>query len=215
MINRLEHIKSNEIKWNSRSRSYDFKIFDYFRWMQKHLINQMDIKQNANFLDLGCGTGWAVCHIAQKLKYEGNFVGVDISEGMLNKARKKTNGYKNVSFIKLSTDELPFENESFDFVICTNSFHHYPNPQKTILEINRILKTNGLVYILDVTNDNFLSNLLDYYFRKTEKEHMRFYNSKEYIKMFFSVGLKNKMSKKFAYIFKIHTAKKIAASRYD
>jgi len=209
MINPTEHIKLNEIKWNRRSKNYDLKIFDYFRWMQRKVINQLDIKPYNKFLDIGCGTGWAVYQIANQLEDKGNFVGVDLSEGMLTKAKQKLNGFKNVSFIKSSAEKLPFENESFDFIICTNSFHHYPDPVKTLSEINRVLKTNGLIQILDVTNDNFVAGLLNRYFTLMEKEHVRFYNSKELFNMFAAAGLQSISTNQFAYLFKIHSLKKI------
>ncbi len=208
MINPTEHIKSNEIKWNRRSKTYDLKIFHYFRWMQKKVVDHLNIKPNSHFLDIGCGTGWAVYYVANKLKDKGYFVGVDISEGMIDKAYQKSDGFKNMQFIKSSADELPFENDYFDYVICTNSFHHHPNPEKSVGEISRVLKNGGQVYILDVTNDNLLANLLEKYFKFTEKEHVKFYNSGEFIKMFLSVGLRPTQNWKLGFIFKIHCAEK-------
>jgi len=138
MVNSTEHIKVNEIKWDKRADTYDLKIFDYFRFMQKKVIDQLNIQPNSRFLDLGCGTGWAVHQIANKLNGDGLSVGIDISEGMLKKARQKTNAFKNISFVKSSSDDLPFEDDYFDFIICTNSFHHYPEPEKTLAEVKRV-----------------------------------------------------------------------------
>jgi ubiquinone/menaquinone biosynthesis C-methylase UbiE len=208
MKNLNEHIQWNEAKWDKRSNTYDLKVFDYFRYLQRKVIAQLNILPHHHLLDIGCGTGWAVHHIAKKLNDEGKFFGIDISNGMLDKARQKVNGYKNVTFIKSSSDELPFENEYFDFVICTNSFHHYPFPQKTLSEIYRVLKSNGQVFILDISNDNILAKALDKYFRLTEKEHIRFYSLCEFIRMFSLAGFSFRESKKAGIIFKIHCAEK-------
>lgn len=59
-----EHAELNERKWDSRAATYDEKRFDYFRYMQKRLIALIPLKENLHFLDLGCGTGWAVRHVA-------------------------------------------------------------------------------------------------------------------------------------------------------
>ena len=150
-----EYKNANEYKWDKRSLTYDSKRFDYFRYMQKKAIAQLDIKKDSNFLDLGCGTGWAVCYVANQLNYSGQFAGIDISGGMIDKATVKAKGYNNISFIKASTENLPFDNDYFDNIICTNSFHHYLNPDKVITEIFRVLKANGKICILDITLDDF------------------------------------------------------------
>ncbi|MFR7358928.1 MAG: class I SAM-dependent methyltransferase [Dorea longicatena] len=46
-------------------------------------------------------------------------------------------------FLVGDSENLPFENESFDVVICTNSFHHYPNPHAFMNEASRVLKNGG------------------------------------------------------------------------
>lgn len=209
MRNSSEHIRLNEVKWDKRSRFYDLKVFDYFRYFQRKTIEHIDILPHQHFLNIGCGTGWAVHHVSKKMNDKGKFIGIDISEGMLYKARQKVNGHKNITFIKSGSDNLPFEDEYFDFVICTNSFHHYPNPQKVLSEIYRVLKKNALVFILDVTNDNILAKALDNYFRITEKEHVSFYSSGEFLSMFLSAGLTHTVIKKHAIIFKIHCAEKV------
>lgn len=55
-----EHDRLNEEKWNSRAKTYDDKRFNRFRFMQKRLVSLLNLKENQNLLDLGCGTGWAV-----------------------------------------------------------------------------------------------------------------------------------------------------------
>jgi len=89
MNNLYDHNVANEQKWSRRAASYDDKRFDYFRFMQKELIVSARITSPANFLDLGCGTGWAVGYVAKLLDGKGRFVGVDISEGMIKKSKEQ------------------------------------------------------------------------------------------------------------------------------
>ena len=49
-----------------------------------------------------------------------------------------------------TADSLPYDDNSFDIVTCIQSFHHYPDPDKSMLEVYRVLKPNGL-YILSDT----------------------------------------------------------------
>jgi ubiquinone/menaquinone biosynthesis C-methylase UbiE len=95
-----EIYKINESKWDRRSQSYDNKRFDYFRFIQKKAISQMDLTENLNILDLGCGTGESVIYIANLLGQKGNFYGIDLSSGMIDKAITNSIGFENVHIIK-------------------------------------------------------------------------------------------------------------------
>jgi len=53
----------------------------------------------------------------------------------------------------------------------------------------RVLKSDGAVYITDLTADSLISRIIDNRQRKIEKEHVRFYGTKDYQKMFSQVGL--------------------------
>jgi ubiquinone/menaquinone biosynthesis C-methylase UbiE len=75
-----DHKAANEQKWSQRAATYDDKRFDYFRFMQRELIASAKITSPSNFLDLGCGTGWAVYYVAKLLDGKGKFIGVDISK---------------------------------------------------------------------------------------------------------------------------------------
>ncbi len=204
-----KHIELNEAKWNRRSLTYDSKRFDYMRYMQKKAIAQLDIKKGMNFLDLGCGTGWAVCYIANQLDYKGHFVGIDISGGMIDKANENVKGHSNISFIKGSTENLPFDNDYFDDIICTNSFHHYLNPDQVIGEVQRVLKVSGRICILDITADDFFIRWINQKVREKEETHVSFYSTIFYKDLFQKHGLKHIRSKRISYPIKVHIAEKI------
>lgn len=100
-------------------------------------------------LDVGCGTGVSAFivlkHGAQKV------VCGDISEYMLNKCENKAEelGYNNgqIEYIKLDSDSLPFENDSFDIVISSMLLGLVPNQEKVIKEMVRVLKPEGMINI--------------------------------------------------------------------
>lgn len=91
-----EHPGENVKKWDRRAMTYDHRRFDYFRFMQKKTIKKMRIKDNMTFLDLGCGTGWAVRYMSNLTHGNGNFWGIDISGGMIEKTITNSQVYKNV-----------------------------------------------------------------------------------------------------------------------
>ena len=76
MKDEVKHIQLNKDEWDKRAGSYDSKNWrsDHLRNIQSKLISSLDIKENINFLDVGCGTGFAVgeiARLAKNLKYNG------------------------------------------------------------------------------------------------------------------------------------------------
>ncbi|MGA2615412.1 MAG: methyltransferase domain-containing protein [Spirochaetia bacterium] len=184
-----EHSRLNAEKWNRRAKTYDRRRFDFMRFMQSRTLHLIDVRKGMSFLDIGCGTGWAVRRTAQLLNGVGKFYGIDISPQMIEKANEQTLKGRNIKFKVGNAEELPFGNGTFDVVLCTNSFHHYKNPKKVLTEMARVLKSDGAVYITDLTADSLISRIIDNRQRKIEKEHVRFYGTKDYQKMFSQVGL--------------------------
>ena len=105
--------------------------------MQKQVLSLISFQPGTSFLDLGCGTGWAVCYVADLLEGQGQFIGIDISQGMIERARENASRLENVHFRIASAEQLPVEDETMDNIICTNSFHHYLHPEKALAEIHQ------------------------------------------------------------------------------
>jgi ubiquinone/menaquinone biosynthesis C-methylase UbiE len=209
MNDKSEHEKNNDMKWSRRSANYDEKRFDYFRYMQKRLVDVIDFGECPNFIDIGCGTGWAVYHVAEKLDYKGNFTGIDISEGMIEGAKKKLSDKKCISFYKSSVESIPVDDGSIDIAVCTNSFHHYFDPMKALSEIRRILKPSGKIFIMDAATDDFFMKWIDSIFAKREKEHVKLYSTGEFMDMFSRGGFKYLKSWTITYPIRAHSAEKI------
>ncbi len=169
----------------------------------------LELKPDMAFLDIGCGTGWAVKYAYDKIYGRGNFIGIDISENMISIAREKYTGIQAIEFIKSSAENIDLLPDSVDRNICTNSFHHYPNPVKVLETVKRILKPNGILCIADVTTDSFFPKLLNMILKSTEMGHISFYSSNQYKEMFGKVGLKFKETQDFNSPIKIHICQKI------
>jgi ubiquinone/menaquinone biosynthesis C-methylase UbiE len=187
-----EHIRLNEIKWDKWAAVADGKgcKYDYLRKAQNHVISISDIKENMNFLDIGCGTGWAVGQAAKMVNNKGTFYGIDLSAKMIDKAKEKFKDKHNVHFIQANSESIPLYDNLFDIIICTNSFHHYLNPVKVMLEIHRLLKTGGKIYILDPIADFWIVKIISKLFKLIEPEHVKIYSSKEFKKLMENAGLK-------------------------
>ncbi len=96
-----------------------------------------------NILDIGVGTGDMFYRIAP-LNKEGFNIGLDISPQMLLKAKRKSNGNINSqkNFILGNAFKLPFEDNTFDYIISSYVFDLFPENEfeTAAKEINRVLK---------------------------------------------------------------------------
>ena len=208
MKNEKEHIELNQQKWDSWAKSFDRKIYDFFRFMQKRTISLTALKEKDYFLDIGCGTGWAVRHASRIIKENGKVFGIDLSTKMIEIAKANSLNNQNVFFFQTNAENLPFEDNFFEFIICTNSFHHYLDPLKVLDEVFRVLKKEGEIYILDVTTDGFLAKMLDRGFNKIEQEHVKYYSTKEFKNFYTKANLNYIASKLILPFVKVHIAKK-------
>lgn len=136
------------------------------RW-RKSLIKQLKGFKSENILDLAAGTGdlsLALC----KLK-PNKIIAADPSTEMLNIAKKKfLKKNKEIDTIICSAEKLPFSDQTFDIVSIAFGIRNFSNPDQALLEIHRVLKTDGILAILEfgMPNKGLFSRLYQWYFRK-------------------------------------------------
>ena len=108
-------------------------------------LNYLDKPKALSVLDLGCGTGistevWS--------EYADEIVGIEPSEEMLAIARKKNNK-PNVQYINGYSNDIQLPTDSIDIIACSQAFH-WMEPIGTLQEVNRLLKTGGVLVIYDI-----------------------------------------------------------------
>ena len=108
--------------------------------------NFVGIKEGEVVVDLGSGTGIDVFLSANKVGNSGKVIGVDMTDEMLEKAKKnaKYNGYANVEFVKGDIESrIPVEDNTADLVISNCVINLTPDKVATFKEIHRVLKNDG------------------------------------------------------------------------
>lgn len=103
-------------------------------------------------VDLGCGRGSDVLKMAEDVGQEGKGYGIDITDAMLDKARRtaiKMN-ITNAEFIKSNLESLPFEDNSVDLIISNCTINHAERKDAVWNEIYRILKIGGRFVVSDI-----------------------------------------------------------------
>src|ERR687883_622021 len=104
------------------------------------------IKEGEVVVDLGSGAGIDVFLSANKVGKSGKVIGVDMTDEMLEKAKKnaKDNGYTNVEFVKGDIDNrIPVEDDTADLVISNCVINLTADKVSTFKEIHRVLKNDG------------------------------------------------------------------------
>ena len=91
-------------------------------------------------LDLGCGTGIST---HQMVKRGVEIIGCDIDAQMLSNAKKD----KSITYVRGSAEKLPFSKSTFDAITMFTSFHWFTS-KKALTEIRRVLKPQGVVFIV-------------------------------------------------------------------
>jgi len=135
-------------------------------------------------LDVGCGTGNFTVKLARSVK---SVVGVDISESMLEKARKKIRELKlsNATVIRANALHLPFESERFDAVYSVTALEFFESPSEAVKEMKRVAKKGGWILLATINRESPWGRL---YIKEGQEghpvfAHARFYTLEEVISL--------------------------------
>ena len=110
-----------------------------------------------SLLDVGCGGGIATLALAE-LGY--NITGIDVSKNSLETARAEgLRRQVKARFVQGSAYRIPFDDNSFDAIVCSDVLEHLHDLTTALAEVNRVLKPGG-VYVFDTINRTWFSYIL-------------------------------------------------------
>lgn len=166
-------------EWSGRYEQ--MRLSGWFQYTQELALAHLDVQADSRVLDVGCGTGYAVRQLATMVP-KGRAAGVDISPGMIEQAKRLASEelVERVEFRVGPASDLPFSDGTFTHVLCTNSFHHYPDPLRALAEVRRVLAPDGRFLVLENAPDlSVYAWLWDRVLRLIETGHVRYYSSDE------------------------------------
>ena len=110
----------------------------------KKLLELSKIKKGSSVLDLACGTGLVTKKILKSVGGDGDVFGIDISDSALKIAKKWVGAKKNVHFVRGDAETIQL-NTKFDVITCQFALFFFPNEQKVLRNMKKLLKKNGTI----------------------------------------------------------------------
>jgi len=136
----------NKFVYKIGSPFYD-KFFNsgIFLHARKQIFQSLSFETNQKVLFVGVGTG-ADLELVHPSNLE--ITAIDYSPDMLEKARKKFR-HSSITFIEMDAQQMPFADESFDYIVASLILSVVPDANKCFQEMTRVLKREGKILIFD------------------------------------------------------------------
>lgn len=126
------------------------KSLDQFKVLARRIAEELP--PGRKVLEVAPGPGYFAIELAKLGSYQ--ITGVDISETFVTIARANAaEAHVNVDFRRGNASGMPFDSETFDFLLCRAAFKNFTEPQQALREMCRVLKPGGRALIIDLRRD--------------------------------------------------------------
>lgn len=130
---------------------------------RRETMKRMNVKRGAAALDVCCGTAdWTIA-MADAVGPEGRAVGLDFSNNMLKIGREKIKAHSNIELIHGNAMELPFADNTFDYVTIGFGLRNVPDYMTVLKEMHRVVKPGGKVVCLETSQPTMIGFKQAYY----------------------------------------------------
>jgi ubiquinone/menaquinone biosynthesis C-methylase UbiE len=111
------------------------------------LLRHVPLRRDLVVLDVGCGTGFPLIEVAQRLGPASKVYGVDVWDAALERAREKatTRGVENIDIRHADAAALPFADDMFDLIVSNLGLNNFADAPGAVRECRRVLKPDGVV----------------------------------------------------------------------
>ena len=137
-------------QWSS---TYDDRSLQRFAYRPVHdaVLDRVRGLHPETVLDCGCGTGQLTQRLIGALP-DALVVGVDLSGGMLDRAARRLGSDRRspASLVQASAQNLPLAPSSLDLVVCTESFHWYPDQAGVLDHLADLIRPGGRIVIASI-----------------------------------------------------------------
>jgi ubiquinone/menaquinone biosynthesis C-methylase UbiE len=146
------------LRWRGRVKQFERDVYDnwsdaidrsvWASWCD-HWVESFakEIPEGSAILDIGCGTGRALCILGKRRP--ALLAGVDIAPKAIDIARGRLSGYTADLRVGDAEAALPWPDETFDAATMTAAIHHFPHPETVVAHAFRVLKPDGRLIIAE------------------------------------------------------------------
>jgi ubiquinone/menaquinone biosynthesis C-methylase UbiE len=125
------------------------------RRLRRQLVDELHPRPGDRVLDVATGTGEILPYLASRVGETGRVVGLDFSEGMLARARLRTEELPVVELVQADAASLPFEDASFDVVLSTYALSCIADVAPVIAEMVRVTAPAGTIGVAEASTVNW------------------------------------------------------------
>jgi len=133
--------------YSSYAKVYDHIFGKIFHDGREHAVRHLNLSPGERVLEVGVGTGLGLPSYPRSCE----IVGIDLSDGMLNKCRQRIDvyGLKQVKVMRMDAGAMEFADDSFDAVMAAYVVTAVPDYRKVMLEMIRVCKPGGRIILLN------------------------------------------------------------------
>jgi len=140
----MDAIKQGQVQQSAAEIYEEFFLPALFAQWGGPVLQAAQVGPGQQVLDVACGTGILARTAVPFVQSNGRIVGLDVNEGMLSVAKKKTSA---VEWQHGQAEALPFDDEMFDAVVSQFGLMFFANRRQALAEMVRVLKGNGRLAI--------------------------------------------------------------------
>ncbi|WAA10558.1 demethylmenaquinone methyltransferase [Fervidibacillus albus] len=156
----FEHISNKYDRMNSI-----ISFRQHIRW-RKDAMKRMRVEKGKKALDCCCGTADWTMALSEAVGPSGKVFGLDFSKNMLavGERKIKEKGISNTTLLYGNAMDLPFDDNTFDYVTIGFGLRNVPDAEKVLGEMYRVLKPGGVVACLETSQPTIIGFKQIYYF---------------------------------------------------
>ena len=122
---------------------------------RNEILNEMQIRPGEVIIDIGCGAGHLLPHLAKAVGNSGTVYGLDPSKAQLDQANQRCSEFDSVKLIERGADDSQLPSDCCDLATSTQALEYIPDVDSALDEITRVLKPGGAFVNVSILWDHF------------------------------------------------------------